>query len=129
MKNKILLPLVITLALVAVGCRTNPVYNLSDAPVTTSSRNYGVSDVRGAILQAGASLGWQMKAVRPGLIVGTLYVREHMAKVEIPYDRRSYSILYQDSSNLDYDGANIHSNYNGWVQNLSKEINARLSVL
>ncbi len=129
MKNKILLPLVITLALVAVGCRTNPVYNLSDAPVTTSSRNYGVSDVRGAILQAGASLGWQMKAVRPGLIVGTLYVREHMAKVEIPYDRRSYSILYQDSSNLDYDGANIQSNYNGWVQNLSKEINARLSVL
>ena len=129
MKNKILFPLVITLALVAVGCRTNPVYNLSGVPVTTSTRNYGMSDVRSAILQAGASLGWQMKTIKPGLIVGTLYVREHMAQVEIPYDRRSYSIIYQDSSNLDYDGANIHSNYNGWVQNLSKEINARLSVL
>jgi hypothetical protein len=129
MKIKILLPIIAVLVVVVTGCRSNPVYNLSDAPVTTSTRNYGVGDVRGAILQAGASLGWQMKAVRPGLIVGTLHVREHMAKIEIPYDRRSYSILYQDSSNLDYDGANIHSNYNGWVQNLSKEINARLSVL
>jgi len=70
-----------------------------------------------------------MKIVRPGLIVGTLYVREHMAKVEIPYDRNTYSILYRDSNNLDYDGANIHGNYNGWVQNLSNAINARLSVL
>ncbi len=126
---KTLVPFVAVLALVLVGCRSNPVYNVSGAPVTTSTRNYSMSDVRGAILQAGASLGWQMKVVRPGLIVGTLYVRDHMARVEIPYDRRTYSILYRDSSNLDYDGANIHSNYNGWVQNLSNAINERLSLL
>ena len=129
MKLRALIALVGMLALVLVGCRSNPVYNVSGAPVTTSTRNYSMSDVRGAILQAGASLGWQMKIVRPGLITGTLYVREHMAKVEIPYDRNSYSILYRDSSNLDYDGANIHGNYNGWVQNLSNAINSRLSML
>ncbi|HRD64949.1 MAG TPA: hypothetical protein PKY50_02225 [Candidatus Competibacter sp.] len=129
MKLRALIALVGMLALVLVGCRSNPVYNVSGAPVTTSTRNYSMSDVRGAILQAGASLGWQMKPVRPGLITGTLYVREHMAKVEIPYDRNSYSILYRDSSNLDYDGANIHGNYNGWVQNLSNAINSRLSML
>jgi hypothetical protein len=129
MKLRALIMLVGVLALVLVGCRINPVYNVSGAPVTTSTRNYSMSDVRGAILQAGTSLGWQMKVVKPGLIVGTLYVRDHMAKVEIPYDRNTYSILYQDSSNLDYDGANIHSNYNGWVQNLSNAINSRLSVL
>ena len=39
----------------------------------------------------------------------------------------TYSILYRDSNNLDYDGVNIHSNYNGWVQRLSAEINAQLS--
>ena len=66
-----------------------------------------MGDVRGAILRAGAALGWQMNAVRPGLIVATLRVREHMAKVEIPYDRHTYSIHYRDSENLDYDGANI----------------------
>lgn len=129
MKLRVLIALVGALALALVGCRSNPVYNVSGAPVTTSTRNYSMSDVRGAILQAGTSLGWQMKVIRPGLIVGTLYVREHMAKVEIPYDRHSYSILYRDSNNLDYDGANIHSNYNGWVQNLSAAINSRLSVL
>ena len=117
------------LALVLVGCRTNPVYNVSGAPVITSTRSYKLNDVRNAIQQAGASLGWQMKDVRPGLIIGTLYVRDHMAKVEIPYDRRTYSIIYRDSQNLNYDGVNIHSNYNSWIQNLSAAIDARLSVL
>jgi hypothetical protein len=105
------------------------VYNVANAPVTTTTRSHKLGDVRGAILQAGASLGWQMHGVRPGLIVGTLYVRDHMAQVEISYDRNSYSILYRDSSNLNYDGVNIHSNYNSWVQRLSAAINARLSLL
>lgn len=129
MKLRTLILLAGLLALVLVGCRSNPVYNVTGMPVTTTTRNYKLGDVRGAILQAGASQGWQMKIVRPGLIVGTLYVRDHMAQVEIPYDRNTYSILYRDSSNLGYDGVNIHSNYNGWVQRLSAAINARLSVL
>lgn len=128
-KVRIWLTLVGILALVLVGCRTNPVYNVSGAPVITSTRSYKLNDVRNAIQQAGVSLGWQMKDVKPGLIIGTLYVRDHMAKVEIPYDRHTYSILYRDSDNLGYDGVNIHSNYNGWIQNLSAAINARLSVL
>ena len=117
------------LVLALVGCRSNPVYNVTGAPVTTSTRSYALSDVRAAILQAGAAQGWQMKAVRPGLIIGTLEVRDHMAQVEIPYDRTTYSIFYRDSINLNYDGVNIHSNYNGWVQRLSAAINARLSLL
>ncbi len=129
MKLRTLILLVGLLALVLVGCRSNPVYNVTGMPVTTTTRSYKLGDVRAAILQAGASQGWQMKIVSPGLIVGTLYVRDHMAQVEIPYDRNTYSILYRDSSNLGYDGVNIHSNYNGWVQRLSAAINARLSLL
>jgi hypothetical protein len=117
------------LAVALVGCRSNPVYNVTGAPVITSTRSYKASDVRYAIQQAGASLGWQMKDVRPGLIVGTLYVRDHMAQVDIPYNRQSYSIIYRDSSNLGYDGVNIHSNYNSWIQSLSAAINSRLSTL
>jgi hypothetical protein len=117
------------LALALVGCRSNPIYNVTDAPVTTSTRGYNLNDVRNAIQQAGVTLGWQMKDVRPGLILGTLYLRDHMAQVDIPYDRQTYSIVYRDSSNLGYDGTNIHSNYNSWIQNLSAAINARLSTL
>jgi hypothetical protein len=129
MKFKLLASLIGILALALMGCVTNPVYNVTDAPVTTSTPGYKVRDVRSAILQAGASLGWQMKDARPGLIIGTLNVRDHMAQVEISYDRRSYSIVYRDSYNLDYDGVNIHKNYNGWVQRLSTAINSRLSTL
>ncbi len=129
MKARAWLAFVGILTLVLVGCRTNPVYNVEGAPVSTSTRAYNLRDVRDAIQQAGVSLGWQMKDVRPGLIIGTLYVRDHMAKVEIPYDRHTYSIIYRDSQNLNYDGVNIHSNYNSWIQNLSAAIDARLSVL
>jgi hypothetical protein len=52
-----------------------------------------------------------------------------MVQVDIPYDRRTYSILYRDSVNMNYDGGNIHSNYTGWVQRLNAAINSRLSML
>ncbi|MDS4027561.1 MAG: hypothetical protein RKO25_11340 [Candidatus Contendobacter sp.] len=129
MKIRIWLVLIGLLALALVGCRSNPVYNVEGTPISTSTSGYSLRDVRDAIQQAGVSLGWQMQDVKPGLIVGTLYLRDHMAQVEIPYSRSSYSILYKDSQNLNYDGANIHSNYNGWVQRLNGAINAQLSRL
>ncbi len=129
MKIRIWLVLIGLLALALVGCRSNPVYNVEGTPISTSTSGYSLRDVRDAIQQAGVSLGWQMQDIKPGLIVGTLYLRDHMAQVEIPYSRSSYSILYKDSQNLNYDGANIHSNYNGWIQRLNGAINAQLSRL
>ncbi|EGV33478.1 putative lipoprotein [Thiorhodococcus drewsii AZ1] len=63
-------------------------------------------------------------------MIGTLYLRDHMAKVRILYDARRYSIRYQDSSNLKYnpDTKTIHSNYNSWVQNLDNAIRSQLSI-
>lgn len=129
MRTLKILILLASLVLVLVGCRSNPVYNVTDMSFTTTTGNYSTNDVRNAILQAGTAQGWQMQAVRPGLISGTLNIRNHMAQVDIPYDRSRYSILYRDSDNLKYDGSNIHSNYNGWVQNLRNAINTRLSTL
>ncbi|MDX5374416.1 MAG: hypothetical protein LPK43_01315 [Gammaproteobacteria bacterium] len=111
---------------VLAGCRTATVYNVNEAPVNMTKSNYTASDVRQAIVQAGARLGWQMKEIQPGLILGTLFIRDHMAQVEIPYDTNNYSIRYKDSSNLNYDGENIHSNYNGWIQNLDNAIRSNL---
>jgi hypothetical protein len=118
--------IVLTLAL--VGCRTAPVYNVTDAPVA-SSTSVQANDVKKAILTAGAGLGWQMKEVEPGHIVGSLFLRKHSAIVDIPYSATSYSIQYKDSTELDYDGTNIHQNYNGWIQNLDRAIKAGLSVM
>ncbi len=114
---------------VVTGCRTAPVYNVEKAPVSTTSGKVSQDDVRNAIMQAGTSLGWVMKEVGPGHIVGTLNLREHMAQVDIPYSAKAYSIQYKNSANLKYDGSVIHSNYNGWVQNLDRAIQSRLVAM
>jgi len=110
------------------GCRTAPVRDIGPTPTQTRT---SADDVRKEILAAGASLGWVMKEQSPGLIVGTLALRTHLAVVEIPYNTSSFSIRYKDSQNLKYNAADktIHSNYNGWVENLNNTIVARLSAL
>lgn len=111
------------------GCRTAPVHNYDSQVTTTSS--VALEKVGKQIIAAGATLGWQMKKVKDGEIIGTLFLRKHMAQVRIPYTTKSYQIIYKDSSELNYDAQtqNIHSNYNGWVQNLNNAIQVRLGML
>ena len=45
------------------------------------------------------------------------------------HTRKSYSIEYKASDNLRYDGQKIHSNYNGWIQNLDKAIKTEIGLL
>jgi len=112
-------------AAVLAGC--TPVYNVKDAPIVTASgAPASASDVQKAIERAGATLGWRMHPVRPGLIVATLQTRSYTAVVDITYDANAYSITYNNSANLNYDGTNIHRTYNGWVRNLDRVIRAQL---
>jgi hypothetical protein len=123
---------VVFVSLIAiVGCRAvAPVYNVEKAPVVSDAgTNVGADQVKKAIIRGGAGLGWMMKPVAAGHIVGTLNLRKHMAKVDIHYDAKSYSIKYKDSVELKYDGTNIHPNYNGWVQNLQRNIDIQLNML
>lgn len=109
------------------GCRTSPVRNVTDA--STNVSNATVDQVRDSIIRAGSSLGWSMKADAPGHILATLHLRDHIAVVDINYDPTKYSITYNTSTNLKYDGKTIHSNYNGWVQNLDNAIKTQLGLL
>jgi hypothetical protein len=108
------------------GCKSAPVYDVTAAPVT-STKPMSMQAVEQAIIGAGTSLGWQMAPQGAGKITGTLILRTHRAVVDITYDTKSYSIKYKDSDNLNYDGRSIHSNYNGWIQNLDRAIRARLA--
>jgi hypothetical protein len=110
-----------------VGCKTAPIYNVDNAPVSTASDGQPtMKQVEQAIVRAGTSLGWRMEPVREGLIEATLINRGHMAKVEIDYTTSSYSINYKDSKGLDYNGDEIHKGYNKWIQNLDQRIRSRL---
>ena len=75
------------------------------------------------ILRAGAALRWKRAEETPAIIIATLAIRRHQAVVEIPYTANKFSITYKSSINLDEADGQIHRNYNGWIQNLTKGIN------
>lgn len=124
--GRVVAALTVGIAVVALAGCALPIYNVEDTPVT---RKLSANQVKLAILRAGATLGWQMQEVRPHEIEGTLYLRRHMAKVDIPYSAERYSIRYKDSQNLLYDGQNIHKNYNGWIKNLDAAIRTQIGLM
>lgn len=115
-------------AMMLAGCATpHAVKNINAEPVVTpAGRAVSLDEVGKAILRAGGTLGWEMKQVEPGYILGTLKLRSHVAIVDIRHTTKNYSITYKDSTNLDYDGTNIHRNYNGWIANLDRAIKTQL---
>lgn len=116
-----------------LGCGAGlPIYNVENNSISDiANKSASMTEVEKAIFRAGGGLGWIMKKVKDGKIQGTLTLRKHIAVVTITYDTKEYSIVYQDSTNLDYNAAEntIHKNYNGWIQNLNKAIQIQLSML
>lgn len=74
------------------------------------------------IRRAGAAQGWVMQSDGPGRMRGVLNRRSHQAIVEIPFDQQRFTIRHAASTNLNYDGTQIHRNFNGWVQSLQRAI-------
>jgi len=111
------------------SCRTAPIYNVDHQAIATpAGKSLTMKQVRAAIVRAGASRGWAMKDAGPGHLVGTLHLRTHVAVVDIRYTTKYYSIHYKSSKNLRYDGKHIHSNYNGWIENLQHDITTQLTL-
>ena len=110
------------------ACTTKPILNVNDAPVLTT-KSLDAVQVRGAIVAAGVALGWQVVDVNPGVLRGTLKLRDHTAIVEIPYTTGKYSIIFKSGDNLGEKDGQIHKNYNGWIQNLDNRIKAELTRL
>ena len=110
------------------ACTTKPILNVNDAPVLTT-KSLDAVQVRRAIVSAGVALGWQVVDVNPGVLRGTLKLRDHTAIVEIPYTTGKYSIIFKSGDNLGEKDGQIHKNYNGWVQNLDNRIKAELTRL
>ncbi len=113
-----------------IGCGGGDAVKEINSQATNVPPNASYDQVKRAIQQAGIGLGWQMKEVQRGLIRGTLFIRSHVAKVDIPFDTNTYSIKYKDSSeDLNYDGTTIHGAYNRWVTKLDQRIQAQLSAI
>lgn len=121
------LALICCAVLFLASCRTAPIRNIPDmAVVTASGKPVTEEQVRSAIIRAGSGLGWMMTPGPPGLITGRLALRGHIAVIDVKYTDKTYSITYKDSTDLEYDGRHIHKNYNGWIENLDRDIRATL---
>ena len=121
---------IIAVAVLLGACTQAPVRNVAQTPVVTGTGKPVTADqVRSAIVRAGSGLGWQMTPVDPGLVSGRLALRGHVAVVDVRYSPKDFSITYKDSTNLDYANGQIHKNYNGWIENLDRDIRANLLSL
>ncbi|MES9861807.1 MAG: hypothetical protein ABW138_13295 [Candidatus Thiodiazotropha sp. 4PDIVS1] len=119
---------VLAFTLGLMGCRTEAIYNVEESPVNTIGKTSSTS-IKKAIMSAGAGLGWRMKEVKPGHIVATIMKRGTTAAVDIPYSKKTYSIVYKSSNGLKYDGSKINKQYNKWIVNLDNTIQSRLIAM
>ena len=120
--------LVIGCVLLIGACRAAPIYNVESAPLNAPP-TATLADIQRAIIRAGSTRGWQMTPVEPGHVVATYARRDFTTSVDIRFTTQSYSITYKDSTGLNYDGTEIHSNYNAWIHNLQTDIQNQVAAL
>ncbi|MDH5190251.1 MAG: hypothetical protein OEW89_03265 [Gammaproteobacteria bacterium] len=118
--------LVLLTTLFITGC-VKPIHNVHDSAVMTV-RDVSMSkdQVKRAIIKAGVHRGWKMREVKSGHIIATLDRSNYMAQIDIKYTEKKYSLTYKNSRGLNYDGTNIHRNYNNWIIYLDRAIQVYL---
>ncbi len=119
-----LMLLVTTFAL--MGCKKNPPINNPLVGINTS-KALTQDEVRLAIITACPRTHWVAKDIKPGEIEATVHVRSHTAVVTISYNAKEYHIKYKSSTNLHAKDGTIHKNYNGWIDNLRRNIDVELA--
>lgn len=119
-----------TLMIFVAACELKmaTLYDANKVPIPVELQDAPSDEISDIIIAAGIERGWQMKKDGPGKLTATLLNRDHKAVVDILYTKTSYSILYDSSVNLRYDGTRIHRNYNRWVKNLEKDINRGMNL-
>lgn len=105
-----------------------------------------LEDIERSIISAASERDWFVTGRTEGRLLLSIVVRQkHEAIVAVEFDKETFSILYVDSVNLDYDpkdkvmvggahkkrrvipGPRIHRNYNRWVAALAERIALRVA--
>jgi hypothetical protein len=107
-----------------VSCST--IRNTLDISAQPVPKHLTMNQIKKCIQTAGAEKKWHMTEIKPGLIQGTIILRNHSAVIEIPYSEKSYSINYVSSVNLGYKNGKIHRNYNKWITLLNDSIQKQM---
>ncbi|HER39881.1 MAG TPA: hypothetical protein ENO10_01535 [Salinimicrobium catena] len=123
---------VMVLSLLGGGCATHPLvlnYDREPVPSKVDGTHYSIEEVQTAVLAACRKKGWSANLVQPGVIEASITIRSrHRAKIEIQFSSTHYSILYKESSGMEYRNGRIHSNYNHWIAKLDAAIKNELGL-
>ena len=127
----IALPVLVFVTLFSITFSTTVYAAAQIADVEDSAIPTGLNDdqIVKTIQRGGTVRGWVVKKIKAGHLQATIFVRSHMAKVDINYTANSYSIRYNDSENLGFKNGKIHRNYNKWVRNLNMDIQREFAML
>ncbi|MEN3976592.1 hypothetical protein [Emcibacter sp. SYSU 3D8] len=110
--------------------RTKPILNIVDEPVATGSGDRpNLMEVERAIRAGAVQKGWLVTKIKDGHLQAELTLRRHFAKVDIIFTPETYSITYNDSQMLRYDGHKIHRNYNKWIEFMADRIREQFTRL
>ena len=118
------------LALVLSGCfgRLQPIYEVTDHPIPQAAQELSEEKMGDAIIAAGLKRRWEMEKIGRGQIKATQRRQTHLAVVDIYYSNESYTMRYNSSQDLLYNGSKIHRTYNFWLRNLESDIAASLQM-
>ena len=137
MKSTILLSATVLALMLALSSGANarhgvPIQNYDNVPIVRADNAVLTGPrVRQAIVGALQQGKWIIVDDGPGRVVATFSIRnKHSLTVEVRYSGQQFSVVYQDSSNLNYalgaGGPVIHPAYNKQVNGLVAAINASL---
>lgn len=116
------------LTLIVAACRTVPVENITHHTFPAGAERLSLAQIEESIIKATSDRDWLITRQSEGELIATYSPRSHIAKVKIDFDTTEFSIVYLDSTNLNYDGSSIHYNYNRWVNNLRQDILREVSA-
>jgi hypothetical protein len=116
-------------AAVLTACNTMaPIQNVENVSVSSvANKPLTRPRVRAAIVARRRGLGWIMKDAGPGRCTARCILRTHTPRCRFRTRRRATASSTSRASTC-RSGGKIHRNYNGWIQNLNRGINAQLAA-
>lgn len=117
-------------AFILSGCfgRLQPIYEVTDRPIPSAAKILSEAKMGDAIIAAGLKRRWEMERIGRGQIRATQRRQSHVAVVDIYYSNETYTLRYNSSEDLLYNGSQIHRTYNFWLRNLEADIASSLQM-
>lgn len=108
------------------GCHARTMRLVNPDPIVLRS-SMSMEQIREKIWDALKRRRWYVTEEEPGVMIATVSVRTHSAKVRIDFDTESIRLSYLDSENLKYRKTRkgeeyIHKNYHVWIRHLTREL-------